>query len=97
MYENDTLLYNSGVNMKRIRQFLSKFNAYERGWDEGFEVGYTLAERRIRYEERKRIEGILRGYKPIMADPNIREFRSYVIKELDLKSQEPVEVSIEGL
>ena len=83
--------------MKRIRQFLSKFNAYERGWDEGFEVGYTLAERRIRYEERKRMENILRSYRPIMADPNIREFRSYAIRELDLKSQEPVEVSIEGL
>ena len=83
--------------MKRIRQFLSKFNPYERGWDEGFEVGYTLAERRIRYEERKRIDGILRGYKPIMAEQNIREFRSYVIREVDLKSQEPVEVHIEGL
>jgi len=97
MYENDTLLYNFGVDMKRIRQFLSKFNRYERGWDEGFEVGYTLAERRIRYEERERIEKILRSYQPIMAEQNIRDFRSYVIREVDLKSQQPVEVSIKGL
>jgi hypothetical protein len=97
MYENDTLLYNFGVVMKRIRQFLSKFNAYERGWDEGFEVGYSLAERRIRYEERKRMEKILRSYQPIMAEQNIRDFRSYVIREIDLKSQEPVKVDIEGL
>lgn len=83
--------------MKRIRQFLSKFNAYERGWDEGFEVGYSLAERRIRYEERKRMEKILRSYQPIMAEQNIRDFRSYVIREIDLKSQEPVKVDIEGL
>jgi hypothetical protein len=97
MYENDTLLYNSGVNMKRIRQFLSKFNPYERGWDEGFEIGYTLAERRIRYEERKRIEKIVRSYQPIMAEKNIKDFRSYVIREVDLKSQEPVKTDIKSL
>ena len=83
--------------MKRIRQFLSKFNPYERGWDEGFEIGYTLAERRIRYEERKRIEKILRSYQPIMAEQNIKDFRSYVIREIDAKSQAPVKVDIESL
>lgn len=83
--------------MKRIRQFLSKFNPYERGWDEGFEIGYTLAERRIRYEERKRIEKIVRSYQPIMAEKNIKDFRSYVIREVDLKSQEPVKTNIKSL
>ena len=83
--------------MKRIKQFLSKFNRYQRGWEEGFDVGYTLAERRIRYEERKRMEKILRSYRPIMAEQNIRDFRSYVLREIDLKSQEPVKVDIEGL